>query len=474
MLRGRDTGDGTGRDVFIVCNNADDVGGLQRWAHHMAGLFAARGDRVTLVGITRGPAPAAHESAGAYRVEALHDRWRPPALAYRPRSARARLHPAARGRDVWRSAAQRRGAARLSALFAAARPGAVVIVAQVWAMEWVRLADTSGLRVVGMTHESYEATRRSSRYGRVREHYAGADRLLALTAADADAWARAGMTNADHIPNPLHVEPSVYPTLDLPAVACVGRLSDEKGVDLLLEAWKRARERRPGWRLHVYGTGPDEEALRRRAAEAGVAGSVEFRGVVADVEDALVEVSIFALPSRAEGFPMSVLEAMAYGLPTVAFDCAPGVRALLGDAGAGDAGVLVPPGDTTAFAEALGRLMDDTDLCRELGANARASVRRFRPEAVLARWDRLFDLLHRDLAPVPAGEPVREGAAAERPGRTKPLRARAERRRARRGRLAHEGAAAAPASAPPSARRSAAPRPAAERDAAPALEGDSF
>ncbi|MFD0905024.1 glycosyltransferase, partial [Actinomadura sediminis] len=338
----------------------------------------------------------------------------------------ARLDPAARARDAWRRAGQRRGAGRLSRLLAAARPGAVVIVAQVWAMEWVRLADTSGLRVVGMTHESFEATRRSSRYGRVREHYAHADRLLALTAEDADAWARAGMTNAGHIPNPLHVEPAVYPTLDLPAVACVGRLSDEKGVDLLLEAWARARERRPGWRLHVYGTGPDEDALRRRAAAAGLADSVEFRGVVADVEDALVEVSIFALPSRAEGFPMSVLEAMAYGLPTVAFDCAPGVRALLAEASPGDgrSGLLVPPGDTAAFAEALGRLMDDPELCRELGENARASVRRFRPEAVLTRWDRLFDLLHRDVPAVPAGEPAPAG-------RTAP--ARAARRRAGRG-----------------------------------------
>ncbi|WP_064743585.1 glycosyltransferase [Actinomadura rifamycini] len=470
MLTGRETGGGTaGRDVFVVCNSADGVGGVQRWAHHTARLFAERGDRVTLVGITAGQGPAAHDPAGAYRVAALHGRWRPPALALPPRSPRARLDPAARGRDAWRSAAQRRGAARLSRLLAAARPGAVVIVAQVWAMEWVRLADTSGLRVVGMTHESFEATRRSSRYGRVREHYAHADRLLALTAEDADAWARAGMTNAGHVPNPLHVEPTVYPTLDLPAVACVGRLSDEKGVDLLLEAWARARERRPGWRLHVYGTGPDEEALRRRAAEAGLADTVEFRGVVADVEDALVEVSVFALPSRAEGFPMSVLEAMAYGLPTVAFDCAPGVRALLEEAPPGDgapghgaSGLLVPPGDTAAFAEALGRLMDDPDLCRELGANARASVRRFRPEAVLAHWDRLFDLLHRDLPAVPAGDPAPTG-------RTAPARDRAERRRARRGRLAREAARGTARPAAPAARPAAA-----GRDAAPALEGDSF
>ena len=398
------------RDVFIVCNNADEMGGLQRWAHHMARLLAGRGDRVTLVGITTGEERHHHGRDGSYAVEVLHGEWRPPAMAWRPRRFRERLNPAARGRDLWRTAAQRRGAARLSELFAAARPGAVVIVAQVWAMEWVRRADTSGLRVIGMSHESFAATRRSSRYHRVKEHYADVDRFLVLTEEDADAWARDGMTNVDYIPNPLHVTPSVLPTLELPVVACVGRLSDEKGVDLLLEAWERVGARRPGWRLHVYGTGPDEAALREKARTSGPPGSVEFRGVVDDVEEALVEASVFALPSRAEGFPMSVLEAMAYGLPTVAFDCAPGVRALLGDE---RGGVLVEPGDTAAFARELDRLIGDPELRRVLGAGARASVTRFRPDAVLARWDRLFDLLHRDL-PSAAPEPV----ADTRPART--------------------------------------------------------
>lgn len=400
------------RDVFIVCNNADDMGGLQRWAHHMARRLAGRGDRVTLVAITRGEHPHHHGRDGSYAVEVLHRDWRPPVLAWRPATAAQRLNVAARARGGWRTAVQRRGAARLSELFAAARPGAVVIAAQVWAMEWVRLADTSGLRVVAMSHESFAATRGSTRFTRIKEHYADADRMLALTAEDADAWARAGMTNADHIPNPVHVTPDVHPTLDLPVVACVGRLSHEKGVDLLLEAWERVAARHPGWRLHVYGAGPDEERLREQAAPLG---SVEFRGVVTDVEEALVEASVFALPSRAEGFPMSVLEAMAYGLPTVAFDCAPGVRTLIGD---DRGGVLVPPGDTVLFAKELERLIEDPDRRRALGAEARASVLRFHPDAVLARWDRLFDLLHREL---PAGptehaadggrDPVAEPAA---------------------------------------------------------------
>ncbi|MFG2091243.1 MULTISPECIES: glycosyltransferase [unclassified Spirillospora] len=392
------------RDVFIVCNNTDGMGGLQRWAHHMARLMAGRGDRVTLVGITRGPESYHHGRDGSYAVEVLHEDWRPPAMAWRPKRLRQRMDVRARGRDLRRTRAQRRGAARLSELFAAARPGSVVIVGQVWAMEWVRLADTSGLRVVGMSHESFAATRASSRYRRVKECYADVDRMLVLTEEDADAWARDGMTNVDYIPNALHVTPGVHPTLELPVVACVGRLSYEKGVDMMLEAWERVAARRPGWRLHVYGGGPDEGGLRERVDAAGLSGSVEFRGVVADVEEALVEASVFALPSRAEGFPMSVLEAMAYGLPTVAFDCAPGVRALIGD---GRGGVLVEPGDIAAFARELERLMGDPELRRAVGAEARASVLRFRPDEVLARWDRLFDLLHR---PVPhaAGEPARD------------------------------------------------------------------
>ena len=407
------------RDVFIVCNNADEMGGLQRWAHHMARLLAGRGDRVTLVGITTGPDPYHHGRDGSYAVEVLHRGWRPPAMAWRPERLRERLNVSARWRDRWRAAAQRRGAARLSELFAAARPGSVVIAAQVWAMEWVRLADTRGLRVVGMSHESFAATRRSSRYRRVKEHYADEDRLLVLTAEDADAWARDGMTNVDYIPNALHVTPAVRPTLDLPVVACVGRLSPEKGVDLMLEAWERVAARHPGWRLHVYGAGPDGEELRGRVRAAGLSGSVEFRGVVADVEEALVEASVFALPSRAEGFPMSVLEAMAYGLPTVAFDCAPGVRALIGE---DRGGVLVEPGDTAAFARELERLIEDPELRRGLGAQARAAVPRFHPDVVLARWDRLFDLLHREppsaadsaLECVPGSGPAR--AAARVPG----------------------------------------------------------
>jgi glycosyltransferase involved in cell wall biosynthesis len=380
------------RDVFIVCNNIEELGGLQRWAHHLAGLLSGRGHRVTLIGVTDALERHDYGADPAYERVVLHQHWRPPSMKWRPRTPWARLNLPARSRDLWRTAALRQGAARLTELFATARPGGVVIAAQVWAMEWVDAADTSGLKVVGMSHESYRATKRTSRYARVKEHFAGVDRLLALTAEDADAWARAGMSNAGEMPNSLHVSPRRHPTLTNPVVTCVGRLSHEKGVDLALEAWARLAGRHPRWRLRVYGSGPQERRLQELADTLGISDVVEFRGATPDIETAFAETSIFALPSREEGFPMSVLEAMAYGVPTVAFDCAPGVRELLRD---GHDALLVWPGDITGFAAALDRLILHEALRRELGRNARESVRRFDPERVLDRWEQLFSLLHR-------------------------------------------------------------------------------
>ncbi|MEW2358119.1 glycosyltransferase [Spirillospora sp. NPDC029432] len=398
---------GRGRDVFIVCNNVEEMGGVQQWAHGLARLMSGRGHRVILVGITRAQVPhdfgGPYGEARPYKVEHLHETWTLPALPWRPRTFRARADVRARLRDGRRAAAVRRGAERLSELFAGARPGGVVIVAQVWAMEWVDLARTRGLRVVGMCHESYQASRRSSRYARVRELYAGADRMLALTAEDADAWARDGMANADHMPNALHVRPGSVPAEREPVVVCVGRLAHEKGVDLAIEAWAAIAERHPEWRLRLYGTGPREDDLRAQAARLGVAGSVEFAGVTADVPGALGRASVFALPSRQEGLPMALLEAMAAGLPAVAFDCAPGVRDLVAD---GRNGLLVRAGDTAAFAAELERLITDPALRARLGGEAPRAVRRFDPEAVLDRWEWLFGLLHRGLPPLTVPPPA--------------------------------------------------------------------
>jgi glycosyltransferase involved in cell wall biosynthesis len=160
---------------------------------------------------------------------------------------------------------------------------------------------------------------------------------------------------------------------DIRVVAWHGRVEIErKGLDILLDAWKQLCTARPHARLLLLlvGSGRDHDALRRRAASLP-AGAVRWdERWVRDrtlIWQYLSAADISVLSSRREGFPVAVIEAMACGLPVVATDVS-GVTDALGDE---PVGVVVPPEDAAALANALGRLLDDESLRRELGQRAR-------------------------------------------------------------------------------------------------------
>ncbi|NUS55712.1 MAG: glycosyltransferase family 4 protein [Streptomycetaceae bacterium] len=378
------------RDIFIVCNNIEELGGLQRWAHHVAGLFAASGHDVHLIGVVHPQEVHQYGRDLPYRTTVLHDEH--PPSAWSPKRLRDRLNVQAQAREQRRRADVQAAADRLTSLFRQARPGGIVIVPQVWAMEWVALSDPGKLRVIGMSHESFQASQASSRFGRVKRYFSDVDLLLLLTQEDADEWVANGMNNTGAMPNPLPITPEITADRSAKTVVSLGRLSFEKGYDLLLTAWSHVAPRHPDWTLRLFGSGPEADNLRKQAAELGVSGSVEFPGQTADIEGALRDASVFALASRAEGFPMSLLEAMAMGLPCAAFDCAPGVREIVDDGGNG---FLLTPGNTAGLADALERLITDRDLRETLGDQARVDVQQFSADAILDRWESVFQHLYR-------------------------------------------------------------------------------
>ncbi|MFD3549404.1 glycosyltransferase [Streptomyces sp. NPDC058655] len=381
-----------GRDVFIVSNSVDELGGVTTWSHQMARLFTDRGHRVHVVGI----APVAEEirqklpSELPYATTTLYAAHPPPAR--RLHGLKGRLNAPERRRQAARRAQMRAKAEQLGELFRAAGPGAVVIVTQVWAMEWVALADTKGLSVIGMSHESFEASKKSSRGERVRRHYREADRLLVLTAEDADLWIRSGMENVASMPNPLPFMPEQPAPRTGKVVASVGRLAFEKGVDLLLDAWADAVPHHPDWVLRIYGAGVEEPALRAHCTSLGLDDTVEWMGSTDDVLGALRGASVFAQASRAEGFPITLLEAMAAGVPPAAFDCAPGVREIVEH---GEDGLLARLGNTMELAGHLHALMSDRELRDRLGDTAFRSVQRYSSAEITDRWERLFAFLER-------------------------------------------------------------------------------
>jgi glycosyltransferase involved in cell wall biosynthesis len=176
-------------------------------------------------------------------------------------------------------------------------------------------------------------------------------------------------------------------------VVFVGRLSAEKGLFVLLEAWKRVSAERPGSGLLLVGEGGAvrnvEVELRERARALGLDGSVHFAGRWNDVQPAMAAARLFVLPSFSEGMSNALLEALAFARPAVATDL-PGNREILGPG----TGLLVPAGSAGHLAEALLDLLADPGRAEAMGAQARQVIAgKFSFEEVAARYRRLYQTL---------------------------------------------------------------------------------
>lgn len=164
----------------------------------------------------------------------------------------------------------------------------------------------------------------------------------------------------------------------------LGRLSREKGFDVLLDAFARVAEVNPGWTLTIWGEGEERGRLEAQRAQLGLEGRVKLPGATRDPYRALAAADLFVLPSRFEGFPNALCEALACGVPAIAFDCESGPREILTD---GVNGLLVPAADPAALAATLERAMGDPALRDRLAAAGPAIVERFGLEAILDRWE---------------------------------------------------------------------------------------
>ena len=190
------------------------------------------------------------------------------------------------------------------------------------------------------------------------------------------------------IPNPVLPPPAGVAPLKLarPAVIGLGRLSPEKGYDLLLRVFARIAVRFPNWRLYIFGEGPERPKLEALIAALGLVGRAELAGVIADPTPALRAGDLFVLSSHIEGFSLALCEAMACGLPAVSTDCG-GPRSVLRE---NYDGLLVPAGDEEALAAAMTRLMGDDALRAAFAMRAPEVLTRFSLDIVLAQWDALF------------------------------------------------------------------------------------
>lgn len=167
----------------------------------------------------------------------------------------------------------------------------------------------------------------------------------------------------------------------------VGRLVDEKGFDLLLLAFLRIAHRVPAWDLVIVGEGLRRSALESQIAASGLQERVSLAGRVGNVGDWYAAADLYVMSSRVEGFPNTLVEAMASGLPAVSFDCETGPADIIRD---GIDGLLAPPGDVDALAAALQKLIEGERLRSAMSIRAIEVRERFSLERITALWEQLF------------------------------------------------------------------------------------
>lgn len=159
-----------------------------------------------------------------------------------------------------------------------------------------------------------------------------------------------------------------------PVLVAVGRLIRQKGFDLLLRALAKCRGAGQEARLVIVGEGPERATLDALARQLGIADRVLLTGFVADPAAYYALGDVFVLPSRWEGFGHVIVEAMACGLPIIAFDCPYGPADILGD---GEGGMLIPAENVDALAAAIDRLLGSSAERARLASGAARAAERF-------------------------------------------------------------------------------------------------
>ncbi|MBP4033169.1 glycosyltransferase family 4 protein [Aeromonas sp. PrichA-15] len=221
-----------------------------------------------------------------------------------------------------------------------------------------------------------------------------ADDVITLTERDKQLWL-ANTTCKAHItaiPNPVTIAlpTNINPEKEKLFLA-VGRLTYQKGFDLLLQAWAQVAPLHPDWRLRIVGDGEDRTMLEQLRRKLNIEASTELVPKTNNIAAHYQQAAFFVMSSRFEGLPLVLIEAQAYGLPIVSFDCDTGPAEIIKH---GETGWLCKPGCIESLSSsinvALQYTIDANDLT-QLCSSAVKNVEKFTLPIIAARWCELFE-----------------------------------------------------------------------------------
>ena len=170
-------------------------------------------------------------------------------------------------------------------------------------------------------------------------------------------------------------------------VIALGRLSYQKGFDMLIEAWDKIDNKINNWSLVIYGNGENKQQLLDTVNDLKLKNKIEINDAISNVNEKLAESQIYAMSSRYETFPMVLLESLSHGLPIVSFDCPSGPRSIILE---NEDGILIEPNNIEAFSEKLLFLIDNSEVRKKMSINAKKNINRFKPVHIMNIWNELI------------------------------------------------------------------------------------
>lgn len=210
------------------------------------------------------------------------------------------------------------------------------------------------------------------------------EQLVVLTERDKFDWQAAGCNNVICIPNPCSLDGKELPVTKkkTQTVLAAGRLHEQKGFDLLLQAWEPVEKKYPDWTLRIVGKGDQRAQLERQITVLGLK-HVCLTGQKDDMAEEYTNAAFFILPSRYEGLPLVLIEAMWCGIPSIAFDCPHGPGELLAD----NRGWLVPNGNIAALTKQIEYAIGHPDEAAHKAAQAKAYAHKnYSEAAIMPQW----------------------------------------------------------------------------------------
>jgi glycosyltransferase involved in cell wall biosynthesis len=381
------------------------MGGTIRAAHNLAGYLADTHE-VEILSIFRRREEPSFPFPEGIDVSALDDQ-RPGATSGSLRFRRAVMralpsalvHPADRAAhecSLWSDYRLARALRGRSGFLIATRPGLNLAVARL---------SPPGFITIG--EEQINLHAHSPRLQKVmKKGYPALDALVTLTEADGRMYQEflgpaAARVRRARIPNTAHSLGGANADLGAKTVLAAGRLTPQKGFDMLIRAWVGVAPAHPDWKLRICGSGQHQERLKRQVTARGLTDSIEMPGA-RNLSEEMANASIFVLSSRYEGFPLVLLEAMSKGMAVVSFDCPTGPAEMLDDY---RNGILVPAENVTALAASIRELIEDENLRRRCAAGAVETAASYTVEAIGGRWATLLGELAGARGEHSAGDP---------------------------------------------------------------------